>query len=170
MSMAVRRMAITTYNQDNELSWMDWKWTKKQKNLFEFTSKLIRLRQEIPILSRRRFFGTDQVSYLLPEGGEMTGHDFDNPRTHCLALFMDGQRVTEQTEDGQDIGDQQLLWILNAYWGEIPFKLPKIGCKNSKWQVLVDSFTGTVHPTGDPLAGGEAYVVQPRSSMLFRLV
>ena len=158
------------YNQDNELSWMDWNWTKKQKALFEYTSQLTRLRQEIPILSRRRFFGSDQVSYLLPEGGEMTGHDFDNPRTHCLALFIDGQRVTEQTEDGQDIGDEQLLWILNAYWEEIPFILPKIGRKNSKWQILVDSFMGAVHPDGNPFEGGETYRVQPRSSMLFRLV
>jgi isoamylase len=106
------------YNQDSEISWMNWHWTEKQQALFEFTTQLTALRHAIPLLSRRRFFGSEQIAYLLPNGGEMTSDDLNNPHTHCLALFMDGMRVAEQTEDGQDIGDEQLIWILNAYLDE----------------------------------------------------
>ncbi|AUD00674.1 glycogen debranching protein GlgX [Spirosoma pollinicola] len=157
------------YNQDSEISWMNWHWSEKQQALFEFTSQLTALRHDIPLLSRRRFFGNEQVAYLRPDGGEMTGDDLNNPNTHCLALFIDGMRVSEQTEDGQDIGDEQLIWIMNAYWEDIPFMLPKIGRKSSLWEVIVDTATGNVHPDGDPIKGGHSIDVPARSSLLIRL-
>ncbi|MVM34635.1 glycogen debranching protein GlgX [Spirosoma sp. HMF4905] len=157
------------YNQDSEISWMDWHWNEKQQALFEFTSQLTALRQAIPLLSRRRFFGSEQVAYLLADGGEMTADDLNNPNTHCLALFIDGLRVSEQTEDGQDIGDEQLIWILNAYWEDIPFMLPKIGRKSSSWEVVVDTFAGQVNPNSTPTQGGKPFTVPARSSILLRL-
>ncbi|WP_080057336.1 glycogen debranching protein GlgX [Spirosoma aerolatum] len=157
------------YNQDSPISWMDWQWTEQQQALFEFTSQLTALRQATPLLSRRRFFGTEQIAYVRPDGLEMTGDDFNNPNTHCLALFIDGLRVTEQTEDGQDVGDEQLLWILNAYWEDIPFKLPKIDRKRASWEVIVDTTRGQVHPQGEAVKGGSTITVGGRSSMLLRL-
>lgn len=157
------------YNQDSEISWMDWHWNAKQQALFEFTSQLTALRQAIPLLSRRRFFGSEQVAYLRPEGGEMSSDDLNNPDTHCLALFIDGLRVEEQTEDGQDIGDEQLLWILNAYWEDIPFMLPKIGRKSSSWSIVVDTATGQVNPDSESLKGGQPMQMIARSSVLLRL-
>jgi isoamylase len=157
------------YNQDSEISWMDWHWNEKQQALFEFTSQLTALRREIPLLSRRKFFGSEQVSYLRPEGGEMTSDDLNNPETHCLGLFIDGVRVLEQTEDGQDIGDEQLIWILNAYWEDISFLLPKIGRKTSSWEIIVDTAAGKIYPGGELIKGGHPLDVPARSSMLLRL-
>lgn len=157
------------YNQDSEISWMDWHWNDKQQALFEFTSQLTALRQSIPLLSRRKFFGSEQVAYLLPDGGEMTNDDLHYPGTRCLGLFIDGVRVTEQTEDGQDIGDEQLLWILNAYWEDIPFMLPKIGRRSSQWEVIVDTATGEIHPDLAAIKGGHPVTVTARSSMLLRV-
>ncbi len=157
------------YNQDSEISWMNWDWTEKQQALFEFTSQLTTLRLDIPLLSRRKFFGNEQVSYLRPDGQEMTSDDLSNPHTHCLALFMDGMRVSEQTEDGQDIGDEQLLLILNAYWADIAFMLPKIGRKTISWEVLVDTSTGELSPNWQAVKGGHEYVVPGRSTVLLRL-
>ncbi|SOD78933.1 glycogen debranching protein GlgX [Spirosoma fluviale] len=157
------------YNQDSEISWMDWHWSEAQQSLFEFTSQLTALRRDIPLLSRRRFFDSDQVAYLLPDGGEMTGDDLQNPHTHCLALFIDGMRVTEQTQDGQDIGDEQLIWILNAYWETIPFMIPKVGRKSKDWEVIMDTNSGKVYPEGMTIKGGHPIDVAGRSSMLLRL-
>lgn len=158
-----------SYNQDSKISWMDWYWNDKQQALFEFTSQLTALRQEMPVLSRRKFFSSDQISFLLPEGGEMTDDDLNNPETRCIALFINGAEVTEQTEDGQEIGDEKLLWILNAYWDDIPFKLPKIGHKNVDWEVIVDTASGTVHPDTPPVKSGELLTIIARSSMLLRV-
>ncbi|ADB36822.1 glycogen debranching protein GlgX [Spirosoma linguale] len=157
------------YNQDSEISWMDWHWNEAQQALFEFTSQLTALRQEIPLLSRRRFFDSEQIAYLLPDGGEMSNDDLHNPHTHCLALFIDGMRVTEQTEDGQDIGDEQLIWILNAYWETVPFMIPKIGRKSKDWEVIMDTNSGKVFPKEMTVKGGHSIDVAGRSSMLLRL-
>ncbi|GAB2580652.1 glycogen debranching protein GlgX [Spirosoma areae] len=163
------------YNQDSEISWMNWHWNEQQQALFDFTCQLTALRRAIPLLSRRRFFGSEQVAYLRPEGNEMTTDDLDNPHTHCLALFMDGLRVTEQTEDGQNIGDrnggpEQLIWILNAYWEDIPFMLPKISRRHLAWEIIVDTATSKAYPDSTPIKGGRPVNVSARSSMLLRLI
>jgi glycogen operon protein len=157
------------YNQDSEISWMNWNWSEKEQALFDFTSKLTALRRDMPILSRRKFFGTEQISFVRPDGHEMTEEDLHNPGTHCLALFIDGLRVTEQTEDGQDIGDEQLLWILNAFWEDIPFMLPKIGRKQSLWEVVVNTFEGKVEGDNQLVKGGHEFTVPARSSVLLRM-
>lgn len=157
------------YNQDSEISWMNWHWDDKQQALFDFTSGLTTLRRDIPLLSRRKFFGSEQVAYLLPGGGEMTSDDLHNPGTHCLALFIDGKRVEEQNEDGQDIGDEQLIWILNAFWEDIPFMLPKVSRKTSTWELIINTATGQVTAGEETVKGGHEYLVPSRSSVLFRL-
>ncbi|MFD2572939.1 glycogen debranching protein GlgX [Spirosoma soli] len=157
------------YNQDSEISWMNWHWDEKQQALFEFTSQLTALRRDIPLLSRRRFFGTEQVAFLRPDGHEMTSDDLNDPGTHCLALFIDGVRVSEQTEDGQDIGNEQLIWILNAFWEDIPFMLPKIGRRSSTWEVIVDTSVGKVHPDAPAVKGGHMINAPARASLLLRL-
>jgi glycogen operon protein len=157
------------YNQDSEISWMDWRWTDQQQALYDFTCQLTAIRQEIPLLSRRRFFGSEQVAYLRSDGHEMTTDDLNDPGMHCIGLFIDGLRVSEQTEDGQDIGDEQLIWILNSYWEDISFMLPKIGRKSSSWEVIVDTATGLVNPDVPSTKGGRPINVQARSAMLLRL-
>jgi glycogen operon protein len=157
------------YNQDSEISWMKWDWNDKQQALFDFTSKLTALRQELPILSRRKFFTTDQIAFLRPDGHHMTNSDLNNGNTHCLALLIDGKKVDEQTEDGHDIGDEQLIWILNSYWGDIDFTLPKMHKKNAKWEVVVNTAENKVHADQEPVKASDPFQVPARSSILLRL-
>src|SRR5450759_4786462 len=44
------------YCQDNEISWFDWKLTDRERQLLDFTRRMIRLRREEPVLRRRQFF------------------------------------------------------------------------------------------------------------------
>jgi len=157
------------YNQDSELSWMNWHWDEKQQALFDFTSGLTALRQEIPLLRRRKFFGSEQIAYLRPDGHEMNIDDLQDPRTHCLTVFLDGKRVEEQTEDGHDIGDEQLIWIMNAYWADVEFTLPRLERKTASWEILVNTQTGQIRPNVDAIKGGQPYMVPARSSILLRL-
>jgi glycogen operon protein len=157
------------YNQDSEISWMKWDWNDKQQALFDFTSKLTALRQELPIMSRRKFFTTDQIAFLRPDGHHMTPNDLNNGNTHCLALLIDGKKVDEQTEDGHDIGDEQLIWILNSYWGDIDFTLPKMHKKNAKWEVVVNTAENAVHADQEPAKASDPFSVPARSSILLRL-
>lgn len=157
------------YNQDSEISWMNWHWNENQQALFDFTSALTALRREFPLLSRRKFFGSEQIAYLRPDGQEMTNDDLSNPGTHCLAVFLDGKRVEEMTEDGQDIGDEQFIWILNAYWEDLPFLIPKLARKSATWEVLLDTYAGEIRPPKLSVKGGHEFTVHARSAVLLRL-
>ncbi|MDR7081063.1 hypothetical protein J2X01_000332 [Arthrobacter ginsengisoli] len=42
------------YCQDNGMSWIDW--ASADKDMIEFTSKLVRLRRDYPVFRRRTFF------------------------------------------------------------------------------------------------------------------
>ena len=44
------------YCQDNEISWLDWQRSVEQEDLLRFTKYVIEMRQQQPVLKRRRFF------------------------------------------------------------------------------------------------------------------
>ena len=44
------------YCQDSPLAWLDWEWTEEQRELFEFTRAVMRLRKTQPVFRRRHFF------------------------------------------------------------------------------------------------------------------
>ena len=44
------------YCQDNEIAWVDWDLDEDRAALLEFTSSLVHLRRDHPVLRRRRFF------------------------------------------------------------------------------------------------------------------
>ncbi len=44
------------YCQDNETSWIDWKLDAPQRELLEFSRRVVALRRQEPVFQRRRFF------------------------------------------------------------------------------------------------------------------
>nr|WP_293834756.1 glycogen debranching protein GlgX [uncultured Arsenicibacter sp.] len=157
------------YCQDNEISWMNWQWDDKQQALFDFTAQLTALRQETPLLSRRRFYTTDQITWLRCDGQPMEGADYENGQTRCLGLLIDGSAVDEQNEDGTQIGEKEgkkemLLWLMNAYWEDLTFQIPK-GSRGG-WHILADTAKGQVHPKEKVVRGGEGFTLPARSSVL----
>ncbi len=150
------------YNQDSEISWFNWNWTEKEQAQFDFTARLIELRHQTPLVRRRNFYTEEQVKVLRPDVKPMTAEDLSNPGTHCVALYFDGQAVSEQTEDGTPIEPDRLFWVLNSYWESIDFRLPDVG----DWELVVDSDGNSIVKPG-PLSTNK-YTVAPRSSVLLR--
>ncbi len=162
------------YNQDSEISWFNWHWTEQQQALFDFTSQLTALRQKYPLLSRRKFYETEQIDWLRPNGHMFEPVDFADPDTHCLALWIDGARVGEQDESGQFIneteeGASKLLWILNSYWDDIQFILPAAHKTRTRYEVVVDTSTAQVE-SGEHVNAKTPFTVPARSSVLLRMV
>ncbi|GAB3552616.1 glycogen debranching protein GlgX [Spirosoma fluminis] len=160
------------YCQDNEISWMNWEWSPRQQALFDFTNQLVALRQAIPLLHRRKFYQAHEIVWLRSDGLPMGHDDFHNPHTRCMGLLMDGSKVDEQGEDGTLIGQRDgqpevFLWLLNAYWEELSFHLPKTSFGH--WEIIVNTATGQVHPQDDLMPGGKIYWIPARSSLLFRV-
>ena len=136
MSMAARQHGNNNaYCQDNELSWIDWRHSKRERDLFEWTRRLIQLRNDHPALHRRKFFQgrgihgrqVYDVEWYRPDGHEMNDEEWSEARVRCLGMLLNGQLMDEWDERGKHIHDDILLLLLNANANDVPFVLPRCG-------------------------------------------
>ena len=163
------------YCQDNEISWFNWAWTKEQKEQFEFTKALIKLRMENPIFHRRRFFSgrsirgaeIGDILWIGANGLEMTSDKWDSPDNHCLGMLLNGEEMEEYDEFGCQIKDDIFLVILNSYWEHVDFTLP--GYESlPNWTLICDTHSSTIED-GIQVAGHDKYCLGARSLAVFRM-
>jgi glycogen operon protein len=163
------------YCQDNEISWLDWKWGEKGERLVAFTQKLAALRARFPILRRGRFLsgdfheasGSKALSWWKPSGEEMEPGDWNDPNTKCFARMLDGRAQ----ESGIRVAaqDETILLILNAYHDAVEFILPSAP-DGKAWVRLLDTNVVGEDEDEEPTFNlGEGYTVTGRSLLLFRL-
>ncbi|HVG02525.1 MAG TPA: glycogen debranching protein GlgX, partial [Nitrospira sp.] len=165
------------YCQDNEISWVEWKLNKHQLALMAFTKSLIQLRQQHPVFRRRRFFqgrrirGAEvkDISWLRPDGKEMTDEDWALGYVRCLGVRLAGHAIEEKDSKGRALQDETFLLLLNAHHEPRPFTLPahKPGVR---WQPVLDTVVSQGHEkTVTLLKGGLEYDLDSRSLALLRL-
>ncbi|MFC5411589.1 glycogen debranching protein GlgX [Larkinella bovis] len=154
------------YAQDNEISWFNWEWDTNQQALFDFTRKLTALRQQLPLLRRRKFYAGHEIVWLRNDGKPMKEANWNDGITRCLGLLIDGTKVEEQDENGDAIGDDRLLILLNAYWEPLSFALPKIGRKHT-WEVLINTAAGSEKP--HEVSAREPFEIRERSIILLKM-
>jgi isoamylase len=162
------------YCQDNEISWVDWEAAGKNADLLEFTRTLTTMRREHPVFRRRRFFsgqpvgqgetGLRDISWLTPAGREMTVDDWRDGQARSLAVFLNGDAITEPGVRGEQITDDNFLLLFNASDQPVTFTLPVAG-PTGQWQVVVATAAGGSEalPTGTTLQVAERAVVVLRS-------
>lgn len=118
------------YCQDSEISWFDWEHV--DETLLDFTRRLIRLRKKHPIFRRRRFFegkaihGVDvhDIRWFTPEGGEMSNEDWAVGYAKSLAVFLNGEGITDTDMRGERIVDDSFYILFNAHHEPLDFTLP----------------------------------------------
>jgi len=161
------------YCQDNELTWMDWNWTERHKQLFEFTRKVIEIRKNQPVTHKRRYFkgrkiyGKDirDIRWLNTKGKDMTDEEWNTDFIRCMGMLLNGKLINEINEFGEPIKDDILLLIVNSFWESIQFTIPQNGF-NNQWEVLID--TETHHVGFDKNGVSSFYEMKPRSLVLLR--
>ena len=165
------------YCQDNEISWIDWKLSKQQQSLLAFTRNLIALRQKHPVFRRRRFFQGRRIrgdevkdlSWLRPDGKEMTDDDWAQGYVRCLGVRLAGHAIEEKDPKGRLLLDDTFLLLLNAHHEPRPFTLPAHK-RGVRWQPVCDTaFFDTEEKAVTVLRGGERYDLEGRSLALLRL-
>ena len=121
------------YCQDNPISWVDWSLVGTPPDLSEFVRSLCRFRLDHPILRRRRFFSEEEITWVRPDGFEMTDEDWTAPFARALAVTST---------------DQRFLLLVNAWWESLTFRLPSpLGTK--ELLVVIDtSAPGTAKSVG----------------------
>jgi isoamylase len=137
------------YCQDNEVSWYNWNLDEHAQSLLSFTAQLSALRRQHPALHRRKFFqgrrlrGSDvkDITWLRPDGQEMTDEEWQASYIHTLGIRLAGDAIPEVNEIGRPVTDDTLMILLNAHSEAVPFVLPPgDGDPHAgKWKVLADT-------------------------------
>ncbi len=164
------------YCQDNELTWYDWDFDKQQRELLEFTRRLIRLRKDHPVLRRRTFLqgrrirGSENkdIAWFSPTGREMTDEEWAVNHVRTMGMRLSGDAIEEKDERGRPIRDESLLVLLSAHSEPVPFVLPAHR-PGTRWLMVFDTAcNGERRP--NPLSrGGRTYDLQAHSAAIFRL-
>ena len=169
------------YCQDNELTWFDWELDGDAKELLEFTSRLITLRRQHPVLHRRSFFqgrpiqgsGLADIGWFGPDGKEMTERQWLGGRFSALGMFLNGDQISEPGLRGERLVDDSFLVLLNGGHENVSFRIP-----GERWartyELIVDTAIGYTAPLppglveGVALAGGDDFDLEARSLVVLR--
>ena len=140
------------YCQDNEISWVDWGTAGEppaagaparrggpaaqgtNQARLEFVCWLVRFRADHPVFRRRRFFqGQDirgvpgqlrDIAWFTPAGQEMTDADWQAGSAKSLAVFLNGDAISEPGWRGEPIRSDSFLLLFNASELAVEFTLP----------------------------------------------
>lgn len=161
------------YCQDNEISWLNWE--TADKSLQEFTQKLISLRKNHPVLSRRRWFegravkasGLNDIAWFLPEGREMSEDNWSHDFAKSLGVYLNGNEIRSVDRKGDKVIDDSFYIIFNAYEGPLDYILPpeKYGrC----WIKILDTKENCVSEDGTCLKASEIMNVAGRTVVVLK--
>ena len=161
------------YCQDNDISWMNWKLSPKQREFLEFCRKVVKIGRDQPVLNRKTYFkgrptgktAEKDIVWLEPSGHEMTTEDWNSGHIRCLGALLNGDVLDEVDELGQQIPADTILLLWNAHDHVVTFQLPEHP-DGRPWELLND----TRHSVqkSQTFSLGETYSVLNRSLVLFR--
>ena len=138
------------YCQDNALTWIDWQLSEPQRELLEFTQRVVRIRREHPVFRRRRFFAgsadhggeseVGDIAWFEPDGSHMDEGSWANGFAKSLMIFLNGDAIPERDRRGEPIVDDSFLVLFNAHHEAIDFTLPPVDY-GAGWLVELDTAT-----------------------------
>jgi isoamylase len=158
------------YCQDSPLTWIDWRLTPLQRQLLDFTRRAFSIRAANSVLRRRNFFrrqpdqpgGVKDLSWLRPDGDEMTEADWSDPTNHVLGMLILGEATDEIDERGRWLLGEAILLLTNGGARSRPFTLPQLETPGAWIEVL-----NTSHPNPRLARQGKVSLVA-HSLMLLR--
>jgi isoamylase len=135
------------YNQDNEISWLDWSQLEANQDVFRFFKGMIAFRKSHPSLCRSRFWREDISWYGVGPTVDLS------PDSRSLAFCLHG--VSQ--------GDADIYVMINSYWEALRFRVQE--GEPQDWLRIVDTELPTPADFSDrgvPLDSA-IYQVAPRS-------
>ena len=143
------------YCQDNEVSWFDWSWLEKHKEIYRFTRGMIAFRRAHSVLRREVFYTDGDIKWFAPSG-EIP--DWTDQRQKSFACLILGQT------------EPDLFLMFNADTRSVDFAIPALP-SNKIWRLAVDTSRTAPDDFYDPgkepsLRGRISFRVEPRSSAI----
>jgi glycogen operon protein len=170
------------YCQDNEIAWVDWDLEPWQRDLHEFSRRLVAMRRDHPVFRRRRFLGGDpghggesnigDIAWFKPSGEHMTDADWAQGQAKSLVVFLNGGAIPEPDRRGQRVVDDSFLIAFNADAEPTSFTIPG-DAYGTGWLVHLDTTddqVGIVSVFDDAtiLSPGDEFPVAGRSVVVLR--
>lgn len=149
-----------TYCQDNPISWLNWEDLKKNQDIFQYFKKLIKLRNEHPVIRKPDYFaGHNSTGYpeLSFHGCKPWDLDSNNP------FHTFGFMYAEPAADFKTKEDTFIYCAVNAYWEEMHFELPILPEK-MKWKIYL--YSGDEKRSKNDSNAVSKVCLMPRSSMV----
>ena len=160
------------YCQDNEISWLDWRFDEGRTRLLEFAKRVIALRQEHPVFRRTRFLTGERERTALPDaywfrpdGLKMTRKNWEQAATPCLGLFLNGEELRARTAHGEPLVDDSFLILFNAHHEPCEFTLPPKRFGRA-WELKLSTADPDASP--DRLEARAELTVESRSVVLLQ--
>ncbi len=160
------------YCQDNELSWV--KWEEADEELLAFTRSVLELRAAHPVFRRRRFFtgdaadnGVPDIAWLRQDAEQMDANDWQHSSLRPLAVFLNGEAITELGLRGEVITDDSFLLLLNPTAEDAEMTLPD-GPFGDTWQRVLDTANTNAPHEDPPQPAGSLCTVISRSVVVMR--
>jgi len=114
------------YCQDNEISWLNWRLLRQNRDLFRFFKQLIAFRKQHLILRRRTYQNLDEIPDFLWHGVKPLQPDWG-----WHSRFLGLQLVGGDTES-------DLLIYANSYEGRLTVELAAPS-RHKQWHRFVDT-------------------------------
>ncbi|MBT0771232.1 glycogen debranching protein GlgX [Kineosporia sp. J2-2] len=138
------------YCQDNELSWVDW--SAVDDDLLQFTRAAAALRLHHPVFRRRRFFSglpvraqgqetQPDIAWFRPDGSEMTDQDWGSGFGRAIAVYLNGNGITDLSTRGERVVDDSFVVCYNAHDEAIEFAMPPETFGGS-WELVLSTEPG----------------------------
>ncbi|MFN2589619.1 MAG: glycogen debranching protein GlgX [Actinomycetota bacterium] len=159
------------YCHDDEISWVRWDLSGRNRRLMEFTRDCLRIFHSNPVLRRRSFFtgrpigenGIKDLTWIRPDSDEMQQEDWADPANHVLGMLIHGEATDEVNERGRPIYGETLLLLVNGGARSRYFQLPKVEGPGI-WQELLN----TSRPDGQRVVKNWAVNLVAHSLILLR--
>ena len=108
--MNTQRGNNNPYNQDNEVTWVNWDLLAENSDVYRFFKCMIAFRKAHPSIARSRFWREDVRWYGVNQAPDLS---FDS---HTLAYCLHGSSQ----------GDVDLYVMINAFWEDLDFAIQKV--------------------------------------------
>ena len=134
------------YCQDNEISWVDWNLTPEQQVMLDWTRRVVRFMRQHSILRRRNYFSgrairgaeIKDISWLRPDGAEMSDKDWADKAFHAFAVWLSGAAGEQVDSSNRPIIADTVVILMNSFSEPVDFVLPSTGGR-ARWRLALDT-------------------------------
>ena len=156
------------YCQDNEISWLNWKFVERHADLVHFCRTLIHFRRQEPTVRRPTFLqGVPTPPNVLPDVS------WFSPEGHLADWHLNAHSLTcifgAATRNDQVIG-RNVMMMFHASGQACEFTVPEIA-RPIRWRKFIDTWEeppGDIYPNAEgPLLKAKRITLGPQSLMVY---